>query len=180
MTLQSTKSQTDFARKEISVRALANWILDYADRLGESVSNMSLNKLIYFTYEEILKTENSILTNAKIEAWQHGPVFREVYHSFKAHDDRPIKSRAKFFDISSERATVVKYHFDEEFQSFLEAFLKPLIPLTASRLRAMSHEVGGAWHSVWMHDGHANPGMEITAEIVRGAQLRKEAYSEVR
>lgn len=165
---------SNLERTKVSVRALANWILDYAERLDYPVTNMSLNKLIYFAYEAWLEKKSSILTNAKIEAWDHGPVFREVYHSFKKHKDQPISSRSAFFDISSGVEEVVRYNFDEELELFLEDTLKPLIPIAASRLRAKSHEVGSAWHSVWMHDGQANPGMEITPEVILRSVGRKD------
>lgn len=160
---------------KVSVRALANWVLDYADQLGQPISNMSLNKLVYFAFEEWIRETNCVLTNAKIEAWDHGPVFREIYHSFKDHKDQPITSRSKFFDASSGDMKTVRHDFDGELEEFLKKVLTPLIPLSASTLRAISHKHGGAWHKVWMYDGHANPGMEITPDIILQSFDRKES-----
>src|SRR5437764_15316942 len=41
-------------QRAYGVREIANWILDYADRKGISLTNMSLNKLAYFAYERAL------------------------------------------------------------------------------------------------------------------------------
>src|SRR4051794_20001957 len=89
------------ARDKFSVRALANWILDLADRKDAPITNMALNKLVYFVIEKVLVEQKRLLTEAKIEAWEHGPVFRELYQQFKSFGDNPINDRAKFYDIAS-------------------------------------------------------------------------------
>ena len=153
-------------RRGYSVRGLANWILDYADELGLPVTNMGLNKLVYFAYERSLIRRDVIVTNAKIEAWDHGPVFREVYQAFKSFGDEPITTRASFFSVRT--GTVEKSTADltSEDSAFLREALRDLIPLSASQLRQLSHVEGGAWDTVWCYDGHANPGMEITPELI--------------
>lgn len=80
-----------------SVRGIANWILDEADARKLPVTNMALNKLTYFLYESYLINFGAVVTKARIEAWEHGPVFREIYQAFKKYGDKPIKGRATFF-----------------------------------------------------------------------------------
>lgn len=162
----SVPPSTMSVQRGYSVRGLANWILDYADELGLPITNMALNKLIFFAYEESLARLNVMLTNAKIEAWEHGPVFREVYQAFKDNGDRPIRNRAAFFSpttMTVETSTVTLSRADE---AVLKAVLAPLMPLSAARLRHRSHVEGGAWHRVWWYQGHANPGMEITPDQI--------------
>lgn len=149
-----------------SVRGLANWILDLGDRLGVPITNMALNKLLYFAYEKVLVEHRALLTDARIEAWDHGPVFREVYHAFKASGDRPIKERVHFYSVHTKAVEKSTVDLDAEVASMLDGLLRPLLPLSASRLRNLSHVEGGAWHQVWSHDGYANPGMEITPETI--------------
>jgi uncharacterized phage-associated protein len=50
-----------------SVKELANWILDFAESRGAKLTNMALNKLIFFAYEYSLVTTGRKLTSAKIE-----------------------------------------------------------------------------------------------------------------
>ncbi|MBC7987595.1 MAG: DUF4065 domain-containing protein [Sphingomonadaceae bacterium] len=156
-----------------SVRGIANWVLDYSESYGYSQTNMALNKLVFFVIEAVLLNSGKLLTNAKIEAWDHGPVFREVYHDFKGFGDRPIEGRASFFSTRSgqlERAQVALCPEDE---SEIASVLRPLIPMSASQLRALSHVENGAWDRVWSYDGFANPGMEITPEIMLAAAARR-------
>lgn len=156
-----------------SIRALANWILDYAEELRLPITNMALNKLAYFAYEKVLIERNEILTNAKIEAWEHGPVFREIYQSFKLYDNKPIDRRCEFFSVDSGKMEKPMANLSSDLEQYLRATLKPLLPLSAARLRDLSHVSGGAWHRVWCHEGQANPGMEISpAEIVEATRRK--------
>jgi uncharacterized phage-associated protein len=164
---------TPFDRRGHSVRGLANWILDYADDLGVNLTNMALNKLLFFAYEDFIVKDNIIITNAKIEAWEHGPVFREIYHAFKDCADRPIKTRAHFFSVETEKVEICHSHISEKEEERLRETLGSLIRISASRLRDMSHVEDGAWYSVWWYDGHANPGMEITPDLIALASERE-------
>lgn len=148
------------------IRALANWILDYADSQELQITNMALNKLIYFSYEFALINHNRKLTGAKIEAWEHGPVFREVYRSFKHHGDKFIDDRASIFSPSKNTVEIVKPELDSADQKIVSSAIEHLANLPASILREISHADGGAWSRVWYHDDKTNPGMQITDEII--------------
>jgi uncharacterized phage-associated protein len=158
-----------FKRLRYSVRGLANWILDLAERHGFVVTNMALNKLIFFAIERVLVENGALLTEARIEAWDHGPVFREVYHSFKKNGDNPIRDRVSFYSVDTQRLEKSSVELPAELSHLLEETLLPLLPMSASRLRNLSHVEGGAWHQVWCYDGYANPGMEITPELILSA-----------
>lgn len=151
------------------VRALANWVLDEGARRGVSISNMSLNKIVYFVVENALIDRGELLTDAKIEAWEHGPVFRELYHEFKKFGDGPIASRAMKFDINSRCMVVASQEFDPQDETLFHSVLDDYIHLSASHLRALSHRQGGPWDRVWWHEGTINPGMEISAEVILAA-----------
>lgn len=127
---------------------------------------MALNKLAYFLYEAYLLSFGAVLTNAKIEAWEHGPVFREIYQSFRQYGDKPITGRASFFSIKSEKLEQASANISDEDESFFRETLSPLLPLNASRLRALSHAEGGPWWRVWWYEGEVNPGMEITPDMI--------------
>ena len=161
----SSKAGTP-ARLRYSVRGLANWVLDYADELGLNITNMALNKLVFFAFEQILLRQRAIITEAKIEAWEHGPVFREIYHDFKRFGDKPITKRSDFYSVDTGKVEIASLAMEKSIEDFLRSALKPLIHLSAARLREISHEAGSAWHRVWCYDGHANPGMEITPQTI--------------
>ena len=148
------------------VRAIGNFILDLADHDQIEVTNMALNKLVYFLHCDYLLEKKTPLVGAKIEAWKHGPVFRELYHEFKRWDDNPIRSRAKIVDPFSGEAVEAKLHFGTDEQAYLEQVVRRYIKFSAAQLRAISHNMGGPWHVVWGHDGQSNPGMRISNELI--------------
>ena len=155
-----------YTRAGYSVRGLANWILDLADSVGARHSNMGLNKLVFFAVEALLVRERRLLTNARIEAWEHGPVFREVYQSFRRFGDQPITGRAAFFSPVSDQMEEATAELGPDDAAAVRAALLPLIHRTAFELRGLSHLPNSAWHRVWWYEGHANPGMEISAAIL--------------
>jgi uncharacterized phage-associated protein len=148
------------------VRAIANWVLDVADRQQIILSNMSINKLVYFIVERFLVKHGELITDAKIEAWQHGPVFRELYQSFKPFGDGPITSRARSFDFMTKSMMVSKAVFSNEDEQLMQTTLDQYLGLSASHLRALSHRENGPWHKVWWHEAKLNPGMEISADTI--------------
>lgn len=149
-----------------SVKELANWILDFAESRGQNLSNMALNKLIYFAYEYALNKSRRKLTGAKIEAWNHGPVFREVYAAFKEFGSGPIKSRAVRYNPRTNSVEIVNHSLAREDEALIIEAIEPLIGLPAFILREISHNDSGAWARVWNHKSNSNPGMEITDEII--------------
>lgn len=155
-----------------SVRALANWVLDYAEELSVCHTNMGVNKLVFFAVEHFLLNYGKLITNAKIEAWEHGPVFRELYQSFKSFGNGPITGRAKAFSPIHNNFEEVKAKFSVEESSNLRRFLTPLMFKTAAELRNISHLPGSSWHKVWWYDGHANPGMEISPSLMLSSKKR--------
>lgn len=153
----------------LDVRALANFILDRADELNVPVTNMALNKIAYFVHCDVLIESGDPLVNAKIEAWKHGPVFREVYHEFKRWDDRPIRGRATKISPITGEVEVASVTFGSAEGERIKAIINRYIHFSASHLRALSHVGDGPWDRVWKHSGRANPGMQIGNDLIRNA-----------
>jgi uncharacterized phage-associated protein len=151
----------------IDVRALANAILDQADAHSRDVTNMALNKIAYFVHCDYLLEKSEPLVGAKIEAWQHGPVFREIYHEFKRWGDEPVRSRARKVDPETGEAVQADLQIASDERLFLQKLIDRYIHFSAAHLRAISHVDGGPWHRVWGHDGRTNPGMKISNDLIR-------------
>ena len=149
-----------------SVKELANWVLDFAEHRGERLTNMAFNKLVYFAYEFSLREKGRKLTAAKIEAWDHGPVFREVYSAFKNFGADQISSRASRYNTGTNSVEIVIPDLAPNDEAIMVEALDSLIRLPAYILRELSHEAGGAWDRVWNHDRSSNPGMEISDDLI--------------
>ena len=148
------------------VRSIANEIIDVAGQHGCRLTNMVLNKIVYFIYEDCLLLRNAKITNAKIEAWDHGPVFRELYSSFKKFQDRPVTEKATRTDPESGKAVVCDLQGDAEIVEFIRESAKQFVGMSAARLRNLSHLPGSPWDRVWNHQGSTNVGMHISDVII--------------
>jgi uncharacterized phage-associated protein len=149
------------------VRGVANFVLDLAESERSALSNLAINKVVFFLHAYFLVQFGRPLVSAKVEAWNYGPVFRELYREFKSSEDRPIAGRA--YRISPERGDreLCLYSFSEEEQSFLREAARKYIHLSPRALVAMSHEKGGPWDQVWNHVTPTNASMCISNEIIK-------------
>lgn len=159
-------AEQPFVERGYDVRAIANWFLARGEEIGRHYSNLALNKLVYFAIERSLVDRNTLLTPARIEAWSHGPVFREVYQSFQVFAEKSITGRASKFSAKDRAMIEAHEDFDPADEAFFEAIIKSFGKLSASRLREISHASGEPWHAVWHYHGQSNPGMEITPAII--------------
>ena len=62
---------------------VAKYIIWYCKEKGYSVSNLKLQKILYFVQADFLVTVGSACFDDEIEAWDFGPVVPAVYHEFK-------------------------------------------------------------------------------------------------
>jgi len=70
---------------------VANFFLLQSDpEAGDVISNLKLQKLLYYAQGLHLAKFNKPLFPEKIEAWMHGPVVPVIYHHFKDHGNNGI------------------------------------------------------------------------------------------
>lgn len=156
-------------------RAVANFILDVCDREGRPITNLSLQKIVYFCHVWSLIEMGRPLVKHQFEAWQYGPVLQYVYREFKAFDRTPIKGRAEGVDPQTGEKRTVVYDFDPDTDELLRKVVNFYSRLSASELVNLSHVEGGPWHRVWNHGGAVNPGMKIANAAIAAFYERARA-----
>lgn len=147
-------------------RAVANYVLDVCQQGGRRVTNLSLQKIVYFCHVWSLIRLGRPLVKQQFEAWQYGPVLQYLYREFKAFDDAPITTRATGLDPHTGTRKVIPYEFDATTERVLREVVNFYSRLTAGQLVSLSHVDGGPWHEVWNHAGRVNPGMKIDNERI--------------
>lgn len=60
------------------------------EEAGDSISNLKLQKLLYYAQGAHLALHDEPLFGEAIEAWTHGPVVPYVYRQYKQHGGEPI------------------------------------------------------------------------------------------
>src|ERR1700730_189082 len=149
------------------VRAVANFVLELAEKEGRKVTNLSINKIVFFLHSNYLIQFNRPLVSAKIEAWNYGPVFRELYKEFKQFGDQSIKGRAQRLSASTGILEVCELQLSEKDREYLERLARKYIRLSPGNLISLSHEKGGPWDQVWDHNSLSNATMRISDELIK-------------
>lgn len=72
------------------VLLISRYIIDSEKRHGRGVSNLRLQKLLYFVQAHFLLTKHTPCFSEHIEAWDFGPVVPEAYHEYKFYGSSNI------------------------------------------------------------------------------------------
>lgn len=133
---------------QFDARAIANLLLDVADDQRISVTNLALQKLVYFTHGLHLCAVGCPLVDGYFEAWTYGPVHPNVYMTFKSAGRDPVMSRAMRTDYTTGQVLPIEAVHDRNVVDLTNRVVGTLGKLSASRLVALSHVQGGPWHEV--------------------------------
>jgi len=104
---------------------------------GDTISNMKLQKLLYYAQGYYLALNNSPLFDEEVTKWQHGPVVIPVYEEFKEHQSSSIPA-AVDFDSNC---------INSETKSFLDQIYTLFGQYSAWKLSDMTHNED-PWKSV--------------------------------
>jgi uncharacterized phage-associated protein len=150
------------------VRDITNFVLDSADQRGVAITNLSLQKLLYFIHGWFYSIYDEPLIKNKFEAWQYGPVQRVIYDQFKACKDKPIRTvRATHIDPENGHEVYKEPEISDDHALIIQQVLDRYAAYTASQLVAESHVEDGPWEYVWEQaEEVVYPGMKIPNSII--------------
>lgn len=77
---------------------IANYIINKGVETGYNVSNLTLQKILYYVQAAFLIEYGEPIFNEPIFAWKYGPVVESVYHQLKIHANDKILDRVEFED----------------------------------------------------------------------------------
>lgn len=134
--------------------AAANYLLYIMSDAFDDLTNMKVNKLLYYAQGHYLVKYGIPLFEDRIEAWAHGPVVPDVYAAFKEYGDKPIDSYDA--DIIAE--------VTPEAEDVLYSVARKYGKYTASALRNMTHVVNSPWDRVHRSN---QPHIEIPLQVIK-------------
>lgn len=140
-------------------RQIANWFIQRSLNDSRAISIMSLLKLIYIAHGWNLEMRNVPLFSNKIEAWQYGPVIRDVYDTFRPNGVSLNRNDPAF-------PTVVEIAVT----SFLEEIYQIYGHMSAFRLSEITHQVGGPWETATKWGGW---NAEIPNDLIKSHYVSK-------
>ena len=130
---------------------VADYFLSRCDEdSGDTISNLKLQKLVYYAQGFSLALLGEPLFKNKIEAWMHGPVVPDLYHKYKSYGNSALPSPDEF---DSEK-------FSEDQLELLDEVWDVFGQFSAWKLRNMTHD-----ESPWKSNYHEGVGgFEISSD----------------
>lgn len=119
---------------------------------GETISNLKLQKMLYYLQGFFIAVFDKRLFDEPIEAWQYGPVVRVAYNHFKEYGSSSIslKEGEKILDLTKSE--------NELFNEVLEEYGQ----FSAIKLMNMTHE-----ELPWKKTFNENPQGVITDDLLK-------------
>lgn len=137
---------------------IARYIICYAYEKGVTITNLKLQKLLYYAQAWYLVNFGTTLFEDKIEAWQFGPVVPNVYNEFKNFGRNPI-------ELPEDECTNIIS--DENCINYLDEFCEHFMKYSATDLVSMTHNEE-PWKMAYLSDNK-----EIKPDVM------KEYYSKL-
>lgn len=137
-----------------NVHNVADYFRALTDPLaGEVITHLKLQKLVYYAQGFHLALFNEPLFEERIEAWRHGPVVPELYHTLKEYKDEIIPPPEDFEadDVLTQPAQVL---LDEVYSVYGQ--------FSAWKLREMTHD-----EAPWRDADARGTNEEISHEALR-------------
>lgn len=131
---------------------VADFIIDLCSKMNSPISNLRLQKLLYFVWVDYYREMGEMLFFDKIYAWQLGPVVPEVYYEYCVYGGRPINLNCET-KIEERDAEIIK--------SIVEKYR--LVPV--SELVERTHKPDTAWYQIY-DEGRGNR-KEIPFELIK-------------
>ncbi|MGJ5045417.1 Panacea domain-containing protein [Bradyrhizobium oligotrophicum] len=150
-------------------RKICNYLLANFDAVEFDLTNLRMNKLLFFIHAEALRLKPEGLIRNHFEAWQFGPVLRPVFDTFKIYKDGPIEAPALYLDYASGKKVPVP--FDDLAAADREIILnefRKYSRFTTGQLVQLSHERGGPWDIVYQaHLADATQSPRIPNDLIK-------------
>jgi uncharacterized phage-associated protein len=97
---------------------------------GEPMTQLSLQKMLYFSQGWHLAIREEPLFFEEIRAWRHGPVVREIYNRFRHFGDRPIGKSAMLIQPEAILSNATRSLIDEVWDKYSQYSAHQLVGIT--------------------------------------------------
>ncbi|RWI92123.1 type II toxin-antitoxin system antitoxin SocA domain-containing protein [Mesorhizobium sp.] len=148
-------------------RQIANEILHRAWAEELELTQIDLQKILYFLHGHHLLEHGQPLIKSEFEAWDFGPVQRSVYDAFKEFGDRPITERAQKLDPVKRITSPFPKLVDNAAVATIERHLYKYLEIPGFALVDITHQPGTPWsRTIETARSHVNLGMRIKNDLI--------------
>ena len=116
----------------------ANYLIYLMSDNCDDLSNMKLNKLLYYAQGYNLRDKGEPLFSDRIEAWKHGPVISSIYYEYADGANHLRDYDTSRLDLLSGEVKELLFKIALKYGKY-----------TALYLRNMTHRPDGPWDKVY-------------------------------
>ena len=139
----------------LTAQRVAKYMVKYSNSINKPLSNLKLQKLLYFAWIENYKRNKEYLFDEDFYAWQFGPVVPVVYYEYCAYGGLPIIQYSQ-----NNNDDVLE---DED---IIKSVVERYKDISALQMVKMTHESGHAWDHVYRNGAGYRCRISFT-EIIR-------------
>lgn len=137
---------------------IADYVVERCVALGHPVSNLQLQKILYYIQLNFLKNFDKCAFLDDIQAWRHGPAIKEVYYKYNLFGRHKIIPRVKHS----------KYNlFSNRHKDLIDRVTDACMQLNSWELVERSHTPGGPWDQSFTGDLNKTIAKETMRNYVR-------------
>jgi uncharacterized phage-associated protein len=149
--------------------AVANELLDRSAQSGQKLTQINIQKLVYFAHGWHLALRKCPLIQEPIEAWQYGPVVKRLYQQFRRFGSEPITEKAMEYQVNTRGELIASTPSicssdpseDEYAKSLVGAIWTNYGGLPPFRLVEITHLAGSPWANAIAQNRSTIPNDEI-------------------
>lgn len=124
---------------------IAKYIITSCNNKDLPVSNLKLQKMLYYAWIDYYKATGTHLFDNEICAWKFGPVVPDVYYEFCSFAGNAI---TREYNVA----------LDVSDQKILDDTISKYIDMPVYTLVAQTHKEGGPWDTIFANGaGASNP-----------------------
>jgi len=131
MTNGKIVKKTKESTKKNTYQDIANYFLAISNDIGEPITNLRLQKLVYYAQAWYLANHSKPLFKEDFEAWVHGPVIPKLYQKYKKYGFSPIQENIILEEVEKK--------FNPEIIKFLDKVYKVYMQYNTYQLEMMTH-----------------------------------------
>lgn len=149
-------------------RAVANAILRECAIADQPITNLGLQKLIYFAHGLFLiRSEGRPLISGHFEAWTYGPVHPAVYSAFKSAGSQPILAPAMAKNLRTGQQSDIPLPEDRNVNRIIRLTVDSYGSFSVGQLVHLSHAKDGPWDVVYKRSQSQRMlGLRISNELI--------------
>ncbi len=121
-----------------TVTDVAKYFLALAREDGDLITNLKMQKLVYYAYAHVLINNGRRLFKEPIEAWPNGPVVSNLYRQLKRYGASPIGEDFSRIESEAEFDALVA-RFPEDVLETLNGVYETYMPMSAFQLVTSTH-----------------------------------------